>query len=105
MGAQAATAAASLGGCPGSSPEVLRELEPLRLVVRADVLAVERRGPLQHALIDEPAHDLPVLEDERHLARAHLEHRARAAPAGTGIAEARIEEACVVHAELADQWI
>src|SRR6516165_9129276 len=28
-----------------------------------------------------------VLEDERHFARAHLQHRARAAPAGARVAE------------------
>src|SRR5262245_66548883 len=44
-------------------PEVLRQLQSLRLVVRADALAVERRGALQHPLIDQPAHDLPVLQD------------------------------------------
>ena len=56
-------------------------------------------------LVDQPADGLAVLEDERHLARAHLEHRAGAAAAGAGIAEAGIEEAGIVHAEFADQRI
>ncbi len=79
---------------------MLRQLQALRLIVRADALAVERGRPLQHLLVDEASDDLPVLEDEGHLARAHFEHGARAAPAGAGIAEARIEEAGIVDAEL-----
>src|SRR6266480_2564098 len=88
-----------------SAAEMLRELQALRLVVRADALAVERMRARQHLLVDEAPHDLPVLEDERHFARAHLEHRARAAPAGAGVAEAGIEEAGVMHAKFADQRI
>ena len=84
---------------------MLGQLEALRLVVRADAHAVERRWPRQHLLIDQTADDLAVLEDERHLARAHLQHRAGAAAAGALVAEARIEEAGVVHAEFADQRI
>src|SRR5678815_5598553 len=59
-------------------PEMLGELQALRLVVRADALAVERLGTRQHGLVDEPPDDLPVLKDERHFARAHLEHCAAA---------------------------
>src|SRR5690242_5606813 len=85
--------------------EMLGELQALRLVVRADALAVKRLGTRQHRLVDEPADDLPVFEDERHFARAHLEHGAAALPARARIAEARIEEARIVHAEFADQRI
>src|SRR6516165_9939247 len=46
-----------------------------------------------------------MLEDERHFARAHFEHGASAPAASSGIAETRIEEACIVHAELADERI
>src|SRR4029453_11302070 len=46
-----------------------------------------------------------VLQDEWHLARANLKHRAGATAAGALIAEARIEEAGVVNAEFADQRI
>src|SRR3954469_25064443 len=84
---------------------MLRQLQALRLVVGADALTVKRLRALQHFLVYKPADDLPVLQDERHLARAHFQHRARATPAGAGIAEPGIEEASIVHAELADQGI
>src|SRR4051812_6785349 len=84
---------------------MLAELQALRLVVRADALAVHGVGARQHLLIDEAANDLAVLEDERHLARAHFQHRARALPSGAGIAEAGIEETGIMYAELTDQWI
>src|SRR5437867_9836294 len=88
--------------CGLRSPEMLRELEALGLVIRADALAVELGGARQHFFVHQAPDCLGVLEDERHLARAHLEHGARAAAAGAGIAEARVEEAGVMHAELAD---
>src|SRR6187399_528334 len=70
--------------------EMLRQFQALRLVVRADALTVQRVGARQHGLIDEPADDLPVFENEWQFARAHLEHRAAALPARARIAEARI---------------
>src|SRR5258708_4564216 len=85
--------------------EMLAQLQALRLIVGADALAVHGMGPGQHFLIYQPADDLAVLEDERHLARAHFQHCARALPAGAGIAEAGIEEAGIMHAECADQWV
>src|SRR5262249_39009539 len=85
--------------------EMLRYLEALRLVVRADALAVERVGSLQHLLVDKPADDLAVLEDKGHFARAHLQHRARSAPARARVAEAGVEEPGIVHAKLAHQRI
>jgi hypothetical protein len=84
---------------------MLRQLQALRLVVRAEVGAVERLRPRQHVLVDQPADDLPVLQDERHLVTAHFQHRAAADAARGGMAEARIEEAGIVDAELADQRI
>src|SRR4051794_2059513 len=84
---------------------MLAELEALRLVVRADALAVHSVGAGQHLLVDEAADDLAVLEDERHFARAHFENGARSQPARTGIAEAGIEEARVMHAKFADERI
>src|SRR6202790_1639529 len=84
---------------------MLAQLQALRLVVRADALAVEGVGPRQHFLVDQAPDDLAVLEDEWHLARAYLQYRARTLAAGAGIAEARIEEARVMHAEFADQRI
>src|SRR3984893_4021786 len=90
---------------PRSGAKMLRQLEPLGLVVGTDPLAVERVGSRQHLFIDQPADDLAVLENERHLARAYLKHRAGALPAGAGIAEAGIEEASIMDAEFADQRI
>ena len=88
-----------------SRPKMLAQLQALRLVVRTDALAVHRIGPRQHFLVDQPADDLAVFENERQLARAHFQHRARALSAGAGIAEAGIEKSRVVHAEFADQRI
>ena len=84
---------------------MLAQLQALGLVVRADALAVHGVGPRQHFLVDQAADDLAVFEDERHFARAHFQHRARALPAGAGIAETGIEEAGIMHAEFADQRI
>ena len=84
---------------------MLGQLQALRLVVGADVVAVELVGPRGQPLVDEAADDLAVLEDERHLVAAHFEHGAAAPAPGGGVAEARIEEAGIVDAELADQRI
>src|SRR5579863_8099254 len=75
-------------GRSGSAAKVFRQLEALCLVVRSDAGAVKLVRPRQHLLVDQPADDLTVFEDERHLARAHFEHRARAQAAGAGVAEA-----------------
>src|SRR5437763_8618149 len=88
-----------------SRPEMFREFEALRLVVRADAVAVERVRPRQHLFVDQAADNLTVFENERDLARTHFEHGARAAPAGPRIAKARVEEARIVHTEFADQRI
>src|SRR5271165_1427056 len=86
-----------------SAAKVLRQFEALSLIVRADAGAVKLIGPRQHFLVDQPADDLAVFEDERHLARPHFEDGARAGAARAGIAEAGIEEAGIVDAEFADQ--
>src|SRR5690606_7436748 len=72
------------GSRPVRSPclEVLRQLEALRLVVRAEIGAVERLRARQHVLVDEPADDLAMFEDEGHLVAADLEHGAAAGAAG-----------------------
>src|SRR3569832_504339 len=85
--------------------KMLGKLQALRLIVRADALAVHRIGPRQHFLVHEPADDLPELENERHFARAHFQYRARPLAAGAGITEAGIEEARIVHAEITAQGI
>lgn len=73
---------------------MLGELEGLALIIRLQPGAIERGGAARHRLIDQPADDLAVLDDEGHVARAHLQHGARALPAGSAMAEAGIEEAC-----------
>src|SRR5262249_49923378 len=85
--------------------EVLAELQALRLIVRPDAHAIERVGPRQHPLEYQAADDLAVLQDERHLARTHLQHRAGTLPTRTGVAKTGVEEARIVHAEFADQRI
>src|SRR5580698_7201907 len=62
-------------------PKVLRQLEALRLIVRADAAAVELIRTRHHLLIDQPPDDLAVLENERHLARTHFKHRPRSGTA------------------------
>src|SRR5215212_9843266 len=95
--------------CSGSSfavdaatrlAEVLRELEPLCLIVRAGPDAVQHAGALGHALVHQATDDLPVLQNEGHIAGTHFEHRPRPLPACGGVAEARVEETCIVDAEL-----
>jgi hypothetical protein len=57
---------------------MLGELEALALIVGADALAIDALGRLGQRLIDKPADNLAVLENERHLVRAHFENGARA---------------------------
>src|SRR6478736_3958387 len=85
-----------------SHPEMFAQLQALRLIVRADAVAVHGIRPRQHFFVHQPADDLAVFEDERHLARAHFQYRARAFSSGAGIAETGVEEAGIMHAELAD---
>src|SRR5260370_5040040 len=88
-----------------SGPEMFRQLQALRLVIRSNALAVKRVRSHVNVLVDEPPHDLPVLEDERHFARAHLQHCARTMAAGARMAEAGVEEAGIMHAKLTHQRI
>src|SRR5579859_1321612 len=85
--------------------ELLAEAQALALVIRADALAVELVRPLGQPLIDEPADHLAVLDQERHLMRADLEHGAAAGAPGLAQTEAGIEEAGVMHPEFADQAV
>src|SRR6185312_13311081 len=41
--------------------EVLRQLQALRLVMRADAAAIDRVGDIGELVVDQPADDLPVL--------------------------------------------
>lgn len=54
---------------------MLGELEPLRLIIGAEIEAVKSLRTFQHVLVDETADDLPVLQNERHFVAADLEHR------------------------------
>lgn len=74
---------------------MLGELQGLALIVRLQPGAVERGRAARHRFIDQPADDLAVLDDEGHVARAHLEHGARTLAAGAAMAEAGVEEAGV----------
>ena len=56
----------------GLNPEMLRELESLRLIVGPNAHPVEALRTLQHPLVHKAANDLAVLENERNLARANL---------------------------------
>ena len=82
--------------------EMLAEPQSLALVVRGRAGAVElvalRR--VAERLVNEATDRLAVLEQERHIAAAHFQHRARARSAVGTLTEARIEEAGVMDAEL-----
>src|SRR5262245_33836041 len=86
-------------------PEMLRQLQALRLVVGAEISAVERGRARAHALVDETPDDLAVLQDEGHFMAAHFEDRAAARPARRRMAESGVEEAGIMDAELADQRV
>ena len=68
-------------------------------------LPVELVRPGNQPLVDEAAEDLAVLDQERHLVRAHFEDRAAAGTAGLGGAEARIEETGEMDPEFADKGV
>jgi hypothetical protein len=56
----------------GLNPEMLRELESLRLIIGPNAHSVEALRALEHMLVNKPANDLPVLKNEGNLARANL---------------------------------
>jgi len=68
-------------------------------------LAIDALGRLGEGLIDQPADDLPVLEDEGHLVAPHLQHGARTLAVARRMSEAGVEEAGVMHAEFAHQRV
>ena len=82
--------------------EVLAQHRHLALVVGAEVGAVEALGRRCHPLQAELADRLAVLDHEGDVAGAHLERRAAAVAAALRVvAEAGVEEAGVVGAQLA----
>jgi hypothetical protein len=72
---------------------MLGELEALGLVVGAEVAAVENFRNLGHALVDQSPHDLPILQEERHLVAPDLQHGLGPDAARRRMAETAIEEA------------
>ena len=74
----------------------------IRFLEQAAVQAVGRLG---QSLIEQPADDLAILEHERHVVRADLEHRPRARAAGVGVAKSGIEKSGVMDAEFTDQGV
>lgn len=84
---------------------MLRELEPLRLIIGAEVEAVKPLRAVQHVFVDETADDLAMLQNERHLVTADFEHRPAAAAAGRRMAEPGVKETGIMNAELAHQRI
>ena len=86
-------------------PEMLRQLQPLVLVVGARVRAIELVRRAGEFFVDEAPDRLGVLEQERHVAAANLEHRPRGRAPVRALPEAWIEEAGVVDAKLADRRV
>src|SRR6185437_1922906 len=86
----------------GLGAEMLGEFQPLMLITGGGAGAVERVRRAGELLVHEPADRLPVLEQERHVAAAHLENRARRRAPVQALPEARIEEAGVVNAKFAE---
>src|SRR6266481_3804055 len=84
---------------------MLGQCQPLALIRRADGAAVELVRAGDQALVDEAAEDLAVLDQERHLVRAHFENGSAARTPSLGGAEAGIEEAGEMDAELADKGV
>lgn len=84
---------------------MLGKFQALGLVVGAQAAAIEAFRFLQHMLVNQAADDLAVFQDEGHFVAAHFQHRAAACAAGLRVAEAGIEEAGIVDAELAYQGV
>src|SRR5271166_5832025 len=84
---------------------MLRQLEPLVLVVRVRVRAIEFVRRAGEFFVHQAPDRLAVLEQERHVAAANLEHRARGRAPVRALAEAGIEEAGVMDPKLADRRV
>ena len=85
--------------------EMLRQRQPLALVGRADRAAIQPVRARDQRLVQHPADHLAVLDQKRHLARAHLQHRAAAAAVGLDRAKTGVEKPGIMHPELADKRI
>src|SRR4029078_1963872 len=76
----------------GHGLEVLADVDALPVLRGLVALSVEDRGLRRQPLVGQAADELAVLEDERHLVRAHLEDGARALAAGVAAAGTGVEE-------------
>src|ERR1043166_3269371 len=81
--------------------EVLAQAQRLVLVGRAEPHPVYPRGTAAQPLEPHLERDLPVVDQEGHLARSYLHNNLGAKHAPVAEAEARIEEARVMRANLA----
>jgi hypothetical protein len=80
---------------------MLRQFQPLALVIRDGARAVKELWRLGHFLVDEAPNHLAILQKEWNFVAADFENRAGARTIVRPSAEARIEKACVMHSELA----
>ena len=71
--------------------EMLGQLQTLALIVGTQAFAVTLRRRISQPLEHQPADDLAMLKDERHLPRPHLQHAPRRRRFARLITETRIE--------------
>ena len=83
---------------------MLAELQALALVVAA-AFAVEAVGAFGQGFVDQAGDDLAVFQHEGCVVGANLEHAFRARAVRLVSAEAGVEEAGIVDAELADRGV
>src|SRR5262245_56694340 len=86
---------------PTPAPELLAEGQCLLLVRGADAHALPALRPAGQSLEADLEQGLTVIDHERHLARPHFHDHLGPQDAAVARAEARIEEASIVRADLA----
>src|SRR5579884_173206 len=86
-------------------PEVLAQFQSLPLIRRSDPFAVEHSRPLQQFFVYQARDRLAVLQNERYFVRTNFQHRPRTVDFARAVAEAGVEKARVVDAELADRRV
>ena len=72
----------------------------LVLIMRGFGGAVRNVRPRGHALVDEPAEDLPVADHEGHVAAAYFKYNARSCAVCRSMSKGAVYEACVMAPEL-----
>src|ERR1700727_1160095 len=80
--------------------EVLRQLEALVLIAGGRVRAVEGIRRAGKLFVHQPPDRLAVLQQERHIAAAHFQHRPSGWAPISALPEAWIEEAGIMNAKL-----